>query len=74
MKINSMQIIIAALGAWLSKSLSIRVGNESLTINQVPGNPVHFDYKSATAALEAYALGATGTIQVGSISVTVAKM
>jgi hypothetical protein len=74
MKINYAQIITAAIGAWLSGALSLRVGNESLTIVQVPGNPVHFTFNLAYAALLDYALGKSGTFQVGSIAVTVAAL
>ena len=74
MKINYAQIVTAAIGAWFSKSLSFRVGNESISIVQVPGNPTHFTYSTAYAALLAYAQGKTGTFQVGSVAVTVAAM
>lgn len=65
------QIISIALGAFLSKSLSFRVGNKTVTATDTNGQPIHLTFAQALAAVEAVLVGQTGTVQIGNIQVSI---
>lgn len=72
MKINYFALLTAALGAAMSRSLSFRVGNKTVTAADTQGKPTHFTFGAAIAAGEAVLAGQTGSFQVGDISVSIA--
>jgi hypothetical protein len=70
MKLNYFQILMIALNVATTKSLSIRIGNSTLTASN-NGQPIHFTFGQAMVTIEEYLIGKTGSFQVGSILVTV---
>lgn len=73
LSLNYAQLVVIAFGAMMSKSLSFRVGNYSVSASD-NGKPVHFTFSQALTAAEEVLLGKTGSFQVGSVLVTVAKL
>jgi hypothetical protein len=69
------QILAEAIAALVSQTLTIRVGNFTLTATN-NGAPVKFTFGMAIAALEAFVASGekTGSFQVGSTLVTVTKL
>jgi len=68
--LNFTQIFAIAVTAWLSKSISFRVGNVIVSAS-ANGAPHHFAFNEALVAVEAVFAGKTGSIQVGSTLVTI---
>jgi hypothetical protein len=69
---NLFQLLPIALGAALSQSVSFRVGGAVVSASN-NGKPVHFTAGQALVAAEEVLMGQTGSFQVGSVLVTVAK-
>lgn len=69
--LDYVQVISAALGAALSKTISFRVGNYQATISESSGAPVHFSFGQAIVAAEMAVAGQTAQVQLGSIVLSV---
>jgi len=67
-----LSILLAAVSAVISQSVSIRVGNFTLTAS-IAGTPVKFTLGTAIAALEQFAAGKTGTFQIGDVAIIVSE-
>lgn len=69
---NYFTILSIALSAYLSKSISFRVGSEMVTVTDLSGKPTHLTLTQAMAVVGAVLTGQTGTFQSGDINVNVA--
>jgi hypothetical protein len=70
-KFDFFKIWTIALSAWLSQSISFRVGNFIVSATN-GGAPHHFSFNEALVAVESVFSGKVGQIEVGSTLITIA--
>jgi hypothetical protein len=73
---NQLQVLLLALTVALSQSVSFKVAGKYLvTVVAAPGTtPHHLSFNEARNAIKQVVSGKTGTIQVGSVDLTVAPI
>jgi hypothetical protein len=69
--INWSLVLSAAIGAFFSHSLTIRLGPVDITATTAAGTPTHLTFSMILTAGLAALSGQTGVIQVGNVSVTI---
>jgi len=70
---NLGQILLAAALSYFSKSVSIKVGNYTVSAADTNGTPVHLTASNIILAYEIFQASGTSSVQSGSTLISVTK-